>query len=262
MQTKKEQSSGSTAAVKKTKKKRGTRSKSVENRIEVGRKLQEYLKDFELLQKKDAYSVTAFNRSFLAAKEASDTKKKNQVRKTLKVLERREAYNNKEEGIMRRCTYISNYLEGKVEMDPRYLFLLKDVIRQMRNSRKKLQKELEENPNTEDRVVIDITKHTSTFGYRLEGLFHILQLLEEIGEAYDPSNVLIQIKKLKLFYVKLEALNREVARTGKAYNQARITCTKNSRDMIKVARKIRKLVRGTYGANSPEFELVDALNLD
>lgn len=241
--------------------KRNQKSTRIENRVETARQLHTYLKDMPLLKKKDEASVVAFDQDYLTIRDLMAKKKNAQVDKAYKVKERREAFNHKQLGLMKRCTMITHYFEGKIGIDPKYLDILKDIIRQMRNSRKKQREEEAAAKSTPNKIVLSVSNHTSTYGHRLEGLYYILQIIDKVGDVYDPTKELIQTKKLKLLYVQLEKLNQEVANQTFVYTKASSTSTKAAKELMRSARKVRKLIYATYEEDSPECILVQHLNL-
>ncbi|MCV6630404.1 MAG: hypothetical protein OIF50_11180 [Flavobacteriaceae bacterium] len=242
-------------------KKRNQKSTRIENRVETARQLQTYLKDMPLLKKKDEASIIAFDQEYLTTRDLMAKMKTVKVDKTFKVRERKEAFNHKQLGLMKRCTIIAQYFEGKIGIDQKHLDILKDIIRQMRNSRKKQRVEEAAVNSSTNKIVLRVSNHTSTYGHRLEGLYYILQIIDRVGEVYDPAKELIQTKKLKQLYAKLEKLNQEVANQTLVYTRARKKSTKAAKQLMGSARKVRKLIYATYEEDSAECILVQQLNL-
>lgn len=236
-------------------------STRLENRINTATKLVDYLPGFTLFKKKNQPDIDAFGVELLNARIDMEAFKKARVQKTAKVRERSSIFNHRKHGLMKRCTQISRFFEGSKGIDPRYHDMLKDIIRQMRNSRKKQREEEAKAKSTPDRIVLSVSNHTSTYGHRLEGLYYILQIIEEVKEFYDPSNPLIQVKNLQKYYKELAALNTAVNQCTFTYEVAQKTSTNSALALMRSGRLLRKLIYATYDEDTPEYQLVKKLNL-
>lgn len=246
----------------KEQKKKRSASTRVTNRIYHAKALRTRIKSMEILLKKEATSVDDFL-GFLdrVIKLNTKTTEKELLKKTAVAI-RQEAYNGKVDGLMRRLAMISQYFEGRSEISPRFHEMARSIIKQMRNSRKKQKEFVEAQGDTPGIPVIQVTNHTSTYGHRVEGLQYLITLCKQLGDKYDPGNKLIELKNLKALYTELDCLNETVESSKQTYSEHRKELTKYSKQCMKKARHLRKLVKATYETDSKEYDSVKVLDLN
>ncbi|MCV6628513.1 MAG: hypothetical protein OIF50_01500 [Flavobacteriaceae bacterium] len=246
----------------KEKKKKRSVSTRVTNRIYNAKALRTRIKSMETLLKKEATSVANFQDLLDQVVKLNIKTAESELIKKEAVALRQEAYNGKGTGLMPRLAMISQYFEGRSEIEARFHEIAKSIIKQMRNSRKKQKEFVDAQGENASETLIQVSNHTSTYGHRVEGLQYLISLCKQLGDKYDPGNKLIELKALKSLYTELDLQNENVETHKQTYSQNRKELTKFSKQCMKSARHVRKLVKATYQAESKEYDGVQQLDLN
>ncbi|MCV6628598.1 MAG: hypothetical protein OIF50_01935 [Flavobacteriaceae bacterium] len=235
-------------------------STRIENRMENLRVFTETLQGYKLLLQKEAANCEGLFASLESCKSLIGKRDILKIQKTKQVAKRALAYKDPQFGLMCRLTTLSDYLMAKQEIDVMDYELAKKVILQMRNNKKKQLAYLE-NTDGQMEFRLTVTQRTSTYGFRLEGLRYLLQIVEGIGKVYDPGNKKIQKAELEALHARLEKENALVAKRKSAFSQQQKMLSRHAESMMEKARDVRRLVRATYGEESPEYGAVRYISL-
>lgn len=118
------------------------------------------------------------------------------------------------------------------------------------------------NKNNDNTTITTISTSQQSYDKQVDHFINLLEILQQ-NEHYNPNEEELKVSTLKQKLEELQNANATIVNTYTAYNNAMLkrnfTLYNPLSGLVQIAKEVKQYIKSIYGATSPQFKKISAL---
>lgn len=165
--------------------------------------------------------------------------------------EREKVFTTNKDAVSKHITLIKAYISAKKGKESQQYIDVNNLVTKIRGGKsKKLAK------NATEQVISNCEK---SYGSQLQNFTEIINLLEQYGADYQPTNPNVKLASLQAQLTTITVANKNAILTYGAYKPKIGERQTSFKTLLDTALRIKEMIKSQFGVSSTEYKLIKGL---